>query len=179
MTESALEIHQTRRFQKAVRAMDRADKNARDALQRAWQIIADLQADPCHEAAECKRTRHGELRLQNCRKYDLSCGFRLIGLKRERRLIFVYIGSHDDCHAWIEQNRELLGDIISEPIPILGRNCDADNTSEREPLPEVDEYEERLVCRIDQKILREIFAGLCGEEQGDSDCSPRENPSVT
>ena len=91
-----LEIHQTRRFAKRLMFMAKAGKHERIVAERAKQIIADLQINPLHEEAECKRTRHGELRLNDCRKYDLSCGFRLISLKRDRRLIFIYVGSHDD-----------------------------------------------------------------------------------
>jgi len=58
-----------------------------------------------------------------------------ICLKRKRRLIFTCIGSHDESRRWIENNRDHQKDI--------------------------DEYEKNLLARIDEKMLREIFAGLC------------------
>ena len=100
-----LEIHQTRKFAKRLVAMAKAGKNERIVSERARRTIADRQLNSLHEEAECKRTRHGELRLDDCRKYDLSRGFRLFALKRDQRLIFAYIGSHDDCQRWIENNR--------------------------------------------------------------------------
>lgn len=161
MTKDVLEIHQTRRFVKALQVMGRADKSARDAAARAEKIIADLQADPLHEEAEIKRTRYGELRLHHCRKYDLACGYRLIGLKRQRRLIFVYIGSHDECQRWIENNHENLEEIDSSPVP--RRQEVAGAQSQASPLAgaDSDEYEEQLLARLDEQMLRDIFAGLC------------------
>lgn len=159
MKKMLLEIHQTRRFAKRLVAMAKAGKNERIVAERAQRIIADLQTNPLHEEAECKRTRHGELRLNDCRKYDLSCGFRLIALKRERRLIFSYIGSHDDCQRWIENNRDYQDEIDSVPVP----PAEAENYLQPEPesdAPERDEYEEQLMAKIDERLLREIFAGL-------------------
>jgi mRNA-degrading endonuclease YafQ of YafQ-DinJ toxin-antitoxin module len=155
-----LEIHQTRKFAKRLVAMAKAGKHERIVAERARQILADLQTNPLHEEAECKRTRHGELRLNDCRKYDLSCGFRLIALKRDRRLVFTYIGSHDDCQKWIENNRYYQDKVDSEPIPPLAAN------NEPPPLPtesdvQKDEYENQLMTKIDDSILRVVFSGLC------------------
>lgn len=165
MKKVLLEIHQTRRFAKRLVAMAKAGKNERIVAERAQRIIADLQINPLHEEAECKRTRHGELRLNDCRKYDLSCGFRLIALKRERRLIFSYIGSHDDCQRWIENNRDYQDEIDSVPVPLAGaeNHLQPEPSAEAEPepdAPEKDEYEEQLMAKIDERLLREIFAGL-------------------
>ncbi|MCX5870252.1 MAG: hypothetical protein NTY00_06400 [Deltaproteobacteria bacterium] len=156
-----LKIHQTRRFAKRLVAMVKAGKHERIVAERARQIFADLQTNPLHEEAECKRTRHGELRLNDCRKYDLSCGFRLIALKRDRRLIFTYIGSHDDCQRWIENNRDYLDEIESAPVPLI----DEEERQQSEVVigvgPDHDEYEEQLREEIDERVLREIFSGLC------------------
>lgn len=161
MEKILLEIHQTRRFAKRLVAMAKAGKNERIVAERAQRIIADLQTNPLHEEAECKRTRHGELRLNDCRKYDLSCGFRLIALKRERRLIFSYIGSHDDCQRWIENNRDYQDEIDSVPVPLTGAQPEPYAEAKPEPdAPEKDEYEEQLMAKIDERLLREIFAGL-------------------
>jgi len=159
-----LEIHQTRRFAKRLVAMAKAGKHERIVAERARQILADLQTHPLHEEAECKRTRHGELRLNDCRKYDLSCGFRLIALKRERRLIFTYIGSHDDCQRWIVNNRDYQDEIESTPVPLIGaENCHQSETVIETELDN-DEYEEQLRVEIDERVLREIFSGLCNND---------------
>lgn len=161
MKRVTLEIHQTRRFAKQLQAMYKAGKNERHIARRAKKILVDLQADPLHEETECRRTHYGENRLKDCRKYDLSCGFRLVGLKRDRRLIFTCIGSHDDCQHWIENHRKNPDDIESIPIPeSLSENSQESILPRRTEL-DIDEYEEQLMSRIDERMLCEIFAGLC------------------
>ncbi|MBL4903403.1 MAG: hypothetical protein JKY62_12245 [Desulfocapsa sp.] len=162
MKDVFLEIHQTRRFRKQLQAMEKVGKNERNAARRARKIISRLQGDPIDVAAENKRTRHGELRLTQCRKYDLACGFRLISLKRDSRLIFCYIGNHDDCQRWIENNREYKDDMESVPLALK-------RPDDEQAVPVVtgrveedrDEYEEQLMARIDEQMLRTIFSGLC------------------
>ncbi len=157
----SLEIHQTRRFAKRLSYFNNAGKIERIVADRARQIIADLQKNLLDEKAECKRTIHGELRLNDCRKYDLSCGFRLIALKRDNRLIFTYIGSHDDCQQWIENNRNYQDSIKSTAIPLVSEAPLACPTPSPNDQPLPDEYEEQLRAQIDDQVLRSIFAGLC------------------
>ena len=142
-----LEIFQTRRFKKALQAMYRAGKNERAAAKRAEKIIADLQADPLHAEAKCKRTRYGELRLRNFRKYDLACGFRLIGLKRRASLVFVYIGSHDDCQRWLENNRHSQDGSESEPVPVQEMAVPELHEHDLPVSEGGDEYEEFLMAQ--------------------------------
>lgn len=161
-----LEIHQTRNLVKQFDAMRKGGKKERDILLRAENILTRLQQNPLDEKAECRRTYNGEFRLKDCRKYNLSCGFRLVGLKREHRLIFTYIGSHDDCQRWIENNRSCLDEIDSVPLSsdFVGRKI------EPEPDDQVvsrrlneDEYEEQLMDQVDEHLLREIFPAFARE----------------
>ncbi|XOF33323.1 MAG: hypothetical protein ACL93V_15165 [Candidatus Electrothrix sp. YB6] len=156
-----LEIHQTRAFRKQFQAMHKAGKKERTIAERAEQIIRRLQTDPLDEKAACRRTYNGELRLRDCRKYNLSCGFRLIGLKRENRLIFTCIGSHDDCRKWIENNRDFQNEIESYPMPIQHGKVEHCTGETQEELTADDEYEEQLMNQLDEHVLREIFSGLC------------------
>ncbi|MCI5142923.1 MAG: hypothetical protein D3909_14575 [Candidatus Electrothrix sp. ATG1] len=156
-----LEIHQTRAFRKQFQAMQKAGKKERTIAERAEEIIHRLQTDPLDEKVTCRRTHKGELRLRDCRKYNLSCGFRLISLKRENRLIFTCIGTHDDCQKWIENNRYFQDEIESQPLPPIQQGSQIDNDAEAEELLEGDEYEEQIMGQVDDHVLREIFAGLC------------------
>lgn len=170
MKPVCLAIHQTRRFSKQLQAMYQAGKNERIAAMRAQRILSDLQENPLHVEAECKRTHHGEWRLKGCRKYDLSCGFRLVGLKRDSRLIFTCVGSHDDCQRWIENNRDYQYDIESAPVAEhYAEKCQRPSSSINTGDEDVDEYEEQLMARIDERVLREIFAGLCKSVKSNAD----------
>lgn len=160
MKRTPLEVHKTRRFDKQLQAMHKAGKNERDIARRAEKIVNNLQADPLHEETECRRTHHGEKRVKGCRKYKLSCGFRLIGLKRGKRLIFTYIGSHADCQQWIDNHRKKQEMLESAPIrKTRSENCNKP-ISPVKPEPEIDPYEEQLMAKIDEQMLCEIFSGL-------------------
>ncbi|MCW5212340.1 hypothetical protein VU04_05475 [Desulfobulbus sp. TB] len=165
-----LEIHQTRALRKQFQAMYKGGKKERAIIERAENLIRRLQADPLDEKAACRRTYNGEMRLRDCRKYNLSCGFRLISLKRDNRLIFTCIGSHDDCQQWIENNRDFQDDIESQPIPLIsschqgeeaGDVLPEDQASALLVRDEEDAYEEELMNHLDEYVLREIFSGLC------------------
>ncbi|MCI5146758.1 MAG: hypothetical protein D3923_14840 [Candidatus Electrothrix sp. AR3] len=158
-----LEIHQTSAFRKQFQTMQRTGKKERTIAERAERIIQRLQTDFLDEKASCKRTHNGEMRLRDCRKYNLSCGFRLVGLKRKNRLIFTCIGSHDDCQKWIENNRNFQDGIESQPIPQIqcGGQVEHCAGETKEELIVDDEYEEQLMDRVDDHVLREIFSGFC------------------
>ncbi|MGB5686243.1 MAG: hypothetical protein WBM35_10545 [Candidatus Electrothrix sp.] len=166
-----LKIHQTRNLVKQFEAMRKGGKKERDILLRAETIMTRLQDNPLDEKAECRRTYNGEVRLKDCRKYSLSCGFRLIGLKREDRLIFTYIGSHDDCQRWIENNRSCLDEIESVPLSsdFVGKSTgpDSDNGALHQATHyfSEDEYEVQLMEQVDEHLLREVFPAFARESR--------------
>lgn len=157
-----LAIHQTVHFQKLLTGMGKAGKNERAARKRAMAIIGWLQTDPVHRKAENRRTHYGEHRLNHYRKYDLACGFRLVGIKRHNLLIFCYIGTHDGCDRWLDNNKHTCKTLESIPLPLQiqhNRNRPqerAGNRISKRPDP----YEEQLMEQIDEQMLREIFSGL-------------------
>ena len=52
-------------------------------------------------------TKYGEKRIKNCRKYDLGCGYLLITLQRCKTVFIPFLGSHDECQRWLENNSRL------------------------------------------------------------------------
>jgi hypothetical protein len=111
-------------------------------------------------------TRNGEYRIRDCWKVDLGCGYRIVCIQKGERLVLLYIGTHDECFRWIERHRtsEYELDIVPEGawsearsqaarVPEGGRReTDADRMAE--------DYEQNLLERIDDAMLRKIFSGL-------------------
>jgi hypothetical protein len=107
-------------------------------------------------------TRNGEYRIKNCRKVDLGCGYRIVCIQKDRRLALLYIGTHDDCFRWIERHRTAEYDLngvddeawmdVASVLPQAPWVADVDSLSE--------EYEENLMKRIDDSVLRKVFSGL-------------------
>ncbi len=109
-------------------------------------------------------TRKGESRIENCRKVDLGSGFRIVCIQKDRRLVLLYIGTHDDCFRWIGRHRtaeydlEAIADDAWIPVPEKTQHC-SDNTFTDEDRF-VEAYEEDLLRRIDDALLRKVFVGI-------------------
>jgi len=111
-------------------------------------------------------TRKGEYRIRNCRKVDLGCGYRIVCIQKDQRLVLIYIGTHDDCFRWIDRHRtaeyDLDGVSADAWVPIRtgrpgelpkgGQICEENRFAE--------EYEDSLMDRIDDAVLRQVFSGL-------------------
>lgn len=111
-------------------------------------------------------TRKGEYRIKNCRKVDLGCGYRIVCIQKDQRLVLLYIGTHDDCFRWIERHRTAEYDLESVEadswIDTRGVR-QVESESDRKVSDEdrfVSEYEASLMNRIDDAVLRKIFSGL-------------------
>lgn len=116
-------------------------------------------------------TKHGELRIKNCVKFDLGSGYRLITLKHAEKVVVLYAGSHDDCDRWLENNRELPLELILNRCEVRQVHCVSAKTPDAsDPLEaradafgsnweECDNFAEEP---IGERELRLLFSGLCG-----------------
>jgi hypothetical protein len=150
------------KLDKQLQALSRSDKKAALAAERAHEIVAKLQAGRSPLAEAGAITKRGEQRIKGCIKYDLGSGYRLVALKQGRDFYLLYAGSHDDCHRWIENNRELsLTDVrrrsrrlMVDQSPTQANCDDADNTTM--DWKETDNFSQEL----DDRQLRTLFSGL-------------------
>jgi hypothetical protein len=118
----------------------------------------------------CKRTKNGEYRLKNCVKYDLGHGYRLVTVKEGNNLFITFVGSHDQTDRWIDTHR--YDDFCQDDklyITETMETMDRDETSSPDELSgglpsdsslEPDEFEEQLVDKIDDAMLKMVFSGL-------------------
>jgi len=174
-------IYQTKGFVRQLDKLQRAGRKGNMVAAQARTIIAMLgNTGTSLYDLRHKETKFGELRLSNCRKYDLSGGYRLITVHDDDCLILAWIGNHDECHCWLEKQREKTLDTEairrSDRLVDLAAYALADETGEEEEEdgeallesgpadePAHDPYEEALLERIDQETLRQVFRGLCRE----------------
>jgi hypothetical protein len=158
-----LVLYRTPRFRKSLGELRKADKKGILAAEHAEEIINRLTAR--NDASFCglknKYTRNGELRLEKCRKYNLGSGYRLICLKKESTLFLLFIGSHDECDRWLNIRRKskLVTDL--KRIELIENGLAPLEEKENLLDPEEDEYEDMLYARLDDRVLRTIFKGIC------------------
>ncbi len=158
-------LYRAANFNKSLETMTRGGKTASLAAKRAETILGKLSSgDWQNIEVLSRRTKHGELRISGCEKYDLGGGYRLVCVNQKGCVAAACVGSHDDCHRWIENNRGF------ELVP-SHQSCSpfvaATQGSEDVPRPESEahepDYDDALMERIDDRTLRQVFCGLCGD----------------
>ncbi len=157
-------VYATARFEKQLLYLERTSRIGLLAVQRARDIISLLVlGDLQEQEIQSKRTKKGELRLKNCLKYDLGSGYRLICLRHDNDLYLLYVGSHDDCDRWLNRQRGGRLQIPAENLTSVEIEAETPSlqADSGEKTQETDEYEDELVNRLDDKILRRIFSGIC------------------
>jgi hypothetical protein len=154
-------IHRDFRFDKQLFLLQKAAKKATIAAQKAEEIIDKLLSGVKPEKAGTL-TRYGERRIENCMKYDLGNGYRLVTCIRETQLYILYIGTHDECHRWLENNKGLQPASAEN----RGKHLPVDVTESEDPVTTAAETETEKIDdyldHIDEKDLRVIFRGICG-----------------
>ena len=162
----AVYIHREARFKRCLDILRRGDKKSAIAAERAEELVKKLLVEDLAFLEEVyNRTKHGELRIDKCRKYNLGSGYRLVCVEHGEDLFITYVGAHDDCDRWIENNRRFepeLTPVREAPFSTEVREG-APPPPEAEPESEMD-YDDILMQKIDDNMLRKIFWGLCQEE---------------
>ena len=149
------------RIEKQIRLLRRGGKKGNLAAEQAEAIIGRLATDAFIPADAGSTTKHGELRIKGCVKYDLGSGYRLLTCKLGDHMFVMFAGSHDDCNRWIENNRELSIEILVSRCQLLAnkqprsRSICGDST---EPVP--DPEDDDITIEPDDSQLRAVFSGL-------------------
>jgi hypothetical protein len=165
----AVYLYRETRLNKCLDSLRRGDKKSSMAADRAEELIGKLLEEDLAILEEAyNRTKHGELRIDKCRKYDLGSGYRMVCVEQGGDLFITYVGAHDDCDRWIENNRRFEPE--SAELSDGGTRKEKAE-EERSPMEmECDhsdedgmDYDDILMKQIDDNLLREIFCGLCRE----------------
>jgi len=162
----AVVIHRELQLQKCLAKLRKAGGRAALAAERIEAIIATLAAhDDLRPAQVNKLTRHGEARIDKCKKFDLVGGYRLVYVREENHYFFLFAGTHDDCDRWLNNNRHLKPEINGENTSWMASPvAEVETASVQEATEDDSDYDDIVMQNIDEKMLRRIFCGLCGEE---------------
>ncbi|SMP74145.1 hypothetical protein SAMN06295888_12247 [Desulfonatronum zhilinae] len=158
-------------FSKKTAKMLKSGGNAEGAARQAREIIQDLadsgRLDP---SVARKLTPNGEARMENCWKFNLPGGHRLVLTRQEEDYVFLFLGTHDETDTWIKNNSGIKLDISGGEV-VSGAAGGKDHPDSLDeyvtgttlaPSATDDDYYERPLHEfIDQNMLREIFSGLC------------------
>lgn len=168
-------IHLSLSLDKQLGGLRKSGKKGELAANKYEAILSDIKLYGCQcEAVLSKRTRNGEARIKNCVKYDLGGGYRLVTIRADSHLFICFVGSHDDTNQWIERHR--CDDLVpGDPLylcekrtdhtemvepggPVCGKSNIRDDLEER--------YENDLMAKLDEALLKDIFHGLFSNPAG-------------
>jgi len=146
-----------------IAALEKAGKAGKNLAQKATRIIDSLTAgDVRHHMDTIESyTKYGENRIKNCRKYDLGCGYRLITLQRGKTVFIPFMGSHDECQRWLENNSRLKAFHAGKGSTVHIEDKDPSFANRRDETPmEMDEDAGDFLRQLPDKDLRIVFNGL-------------------
>lgn len=152
-------VYRDPKFDRQLASLRKVGKKAAIAAGKADGIVLRL-IQGCRLPNENRMaTKNGEYRIRKCVKYDLGCGYRLITIWRGDRVFVSYIGTHDECDRWIENNRRLQLEVLKERSQevIVSKKISAAIIESRPPVDD-----DTCIYPIDEKYLRMIFCGLSG-----------------
>ena len=157
-------IHRDPQLHKCLTKLRRAGGRALLAAEQVETILARLAAhEGKHPDAVHKRTRHGEARIEKCKKFDLVGGYRLVYIREAQQFYFLFVGTHDDCDHWLTHNRDLTVEMPGVPTLAEATPTAVETPAAEPAVPPGDlDYDDIILKDIDEKILRRVFSGLCG-----------------
>ncbi|MDZ4248386.1 MAG: hypothetical protein U1D32_03900, partial [Patescibacteria group bacterium] len=108
-------IDRTSRFSETLNRLRVSGGVAGDAAKDVAKIIGNISTMPTAKPEQYGRlTKHGEPRIKNCFKYDLTGAYRLITIQVRDTVFLRFVGSHEEADRWLENNRGLAPVINSE-----------------------------------------------------------------
>ena len=157
-------IHRDPQLHKCLTKLRRAGGRALLAAEQVETILARLAAyEGRHPDEVHKRTRHGEARIEKCKKFDLVGGYRLVYIHEAHQYYFLFAGTHDDCDRWLTHRRNLTLEMPGAPTTAGAKLTTAVTPAAGHVVPPGDlDYDDIALKDIDEKILRRVFCGLCG-----------------
>jgi len=160
----AVVIHRDPQLHKCLTKLRRAGGRALLAAEQVETILARLAThEGRHSDAVHKRTRHGEARIEKCKKFDLVGGYRLVYIREAQQFYFLFAGTHDDCDHWLTHHRDLILEMPEAPTTAEATPTTAGTPAAEPAAPSGDlDYDDIILKDIDEKILRRVFCGLCG-----------------
>ena len=159
-------------LQKKLKAMRRSGNKGELAANQCESLLEVIQRKgPMANEVFSKRTKNGEYRINNCVKYDLGHGYRLVTIKNGRSLFVPYIGTHDEIDMWLDRHRydefdaDNPGYVSSKMVVTPNHSSERPNEAGQVDTLLEDPYEEQLLAKIDDNILKNIFPGLFQKQQ--------------
>ena len=77
----------------------------RSAAEKVLALIELVSSGHENPLSAYKTTNHGEDRINHCIKYDITGRCRLITVQTKKKVILLFVGSHDETEKWLNSHR--------------------------------------------------------------------------
>ncbi|WP_319523977.1 hypothetical protein [uncultured Desulfosarcina sp.] len=158
-------IHLDPKLEKILTVLRKGDGRRNLVADRVEAIITEAKRGQLPPEEVAAFTRNGEARIRGARKYDLGAGYRLITIKQGDDLYLLFVGTHDECDRWVDNNRAGLPlELIAERSRTISRSAPDETPSEQPCLGNPQEPEEDWIPPLSDQDLRVVFSGLLGNK---------------
>jgi len=150
-------------FTRQLKRLHRVGGMAKVVAKHAEAIIEQWVCGDVKSPRQLTRnTLYGEGRIKDCRKYDLVEAYRLLTVMVEDHLIFLFVGTHDECDQWVRHNTGWEPEGRKRGDRILPVQKATLGTADEDVEPKEDKTAEDCLSReIDERDLRIVFSGIC------------------
>jgi hypothetical protein len=97
-------------------------------------------------------------RVKNSLKFNLGQGFRLICIKEKKAIYVMFLGDHDSCDAWLDHFTRKRPHKADQSMAVFAVDTGGPDLPAS---PQRDGAHDPLPQEIPQKLLRQVFKGLC------------------
>ncbi len=153
--------------------MERSGGKARIAAGQARDFIQELaNRDFLDQKLSCKLTKSGDARIENCYKFNLVSGHRLVFIRKGSWFVIMFLGTHNETDNWVRNNNGIRPSISSgEVVPAVDPCREPEQHDLADDFELAHDHDRPLHEFIDQKILQDIFQGLCAQPRKAVSCS--------
>lgn len=163
-------IYDPVQFAKKIEKLEKSGGKARFAAKEAQEIIQELAGmDHLSPKLSSKLTQNGDARLDNCCKFQLVSGYRLVVIRKEGWFVMLFLGTHDETDNWIKNNTGVSFDCLrGEVVPAvkLIKNESVENACVEDDIPpSIYDLDIPLDEVLDHQTIDEIFCGISRNQQ--------------
>ena len=98
-------LHKFTGFEDSLITLRRRGGPYQKAAERVFAFIGMFASHQDDAFKLLKPTKHGESRIPNCKKYDLPSATRLVTVQHQRFVLLLFVGDHESCDLWLNNNR--------------------------------------------------------------------------
>gem|GEM_PF-471665 len=165
MQESVMKcVHISAEVQSRLNSLKKSGKAGISLAQKVAHVIEGLAFEGARRRLNAvgSLTKFGEKRIKKCRKFDLGCGFRLITLQQGDRIFILFLGAHDECQRWLDNNSRLKR--VSVDNKALFEACPSnhppDHSDNIDPADIRQDVADEERFKLSDQDLRHVFCGL-------------------